>query len=65
MGIGAVVPVALALPLCLLTVLGGHRRGAGLPAAVLGGVVFPITWAIWYVRDEQPYRQSAHPVRSP
>jgi hypothetical protein len=63
MVIAAVVALAaVALPLCALTALGARRRGASVPVAILGGAVFPLTWAIWYVRDESPYQHSSGPV---
>jgi hypothetical protein len=36
----------------MMTGEGGWRRGESVPVAVLAGVSFPITWAVWYVRDE-------------
>jgi hypothetical protein len=47
------------LALMMMTGEGGRRRGESVPIAVLAGVFFPITWAVWYVRDEHPYRTSA------
>jgi hypothetical protein len=47
------------LALVILTGLGAHRRGlAGLPAS-LAGLFFPVTWVVWYLRDEHPYRHAA------
>jgi hypothetical protein len=48
------VAAAVALPLPVLTAMGARQRGVGLPLAVLAGLVFPVTWAVWYVRDERP-----------
>jgi hypothetical protein len=60
MAIAAVVALAVvALPLCALTAVGARRRGAGVAMAILGGLVFPLTWAIWYLRDERPYQHPA------
>jgi len=42
----------------VLTALGQHRRGGRLPLAVLAGVLFPVTWVVWYVRDQRPYHRS-------
>ena len=25
---------------------------------VLAGLFFPVTWTIWYLRDERPYRRT-------
>jgi hypothetical protein len=63
-GVIAVVGLALVLAGALLAVviltgLGAHRRGlAALPAA-LAGLFSPVTWTVWYLRDERPYG-SAH-----
>lgn len=44
----------LALPvLVTLTAIGGARRGLHPIWSALAGLVFPITWAVWYVRDRQ------------
>lgn len=61
----ALLVAALAAPLLAvvaLTVVGGRRRGAGWLLAVLSGVLFPLTWAVWYVRDEHPLSRY-RPVR--
>ena len=54
----AVLALALVLALAVLTALGAHRRGSGALPSVVAGLFFPITWTIWYVRDEHPYRRS-------
>ncbi len=51
----ALVCLVLALP--VLTAVGARRRGAGVVASVVTGVFFPIAWAVWYLRDEHPYRR--------
>jgi hypothetical protein len=51
-----VLIVAVAGPLALLTALGAHRRGLAIPLAAVTGLLFPVTWTVWYVRDERPYR---------
>ena len=51
----ALVLVGGLLALVILTSLGAHRRGlAALPAS-LAGLFFPVTWTVWYLRDERPY----------
>jgi hypothetical protein len=50
------VPCAFVLGLMLVTASGARRRGVGTGLAALAGLGFPITWAVWYVRDEHPYR---------
>ncbi|MBA2697738.1 MAG: hypothetical protein H0U61_03075 [Nocardioidaceae bacterium] len=56
--------VFVALP--ILTILGARHRGLGLAAAVAAGIFLPITWTVWYLRDERPYRRALHhpPSRS-
>ncbi|MFA6576515.1 MAG: hypothetical protein WCS84_13925 [Nocardioides sp.] len=57
--------LALAAPvvaLMVLTALGEGRRGARALTAVVAGVFFPVTWTVWYVRDERPY-VGRHPRR--
>ena len=49
------VPCAFVLGLMLVTASGARRRGVGTGLAALAGLGFPITWAVWYVRDEHPY----------
>jgi len=56
--VGVLVLVAITLPWAVLTGLGAHRRGAGIPMAFLLGAFFPLTWVAWYVRDERPYRRA-------
>ena len=38
-----------------LTASGQRRRGHGIALTVAAGIFFPITWAVWYLRDERPY----------
>jgi hypothetical protein len=45
----------LVAALMAVTALGAHRRGRGNVAAVVSGIVFPFTWAAWYLVDERPY----------
>jgi hypothetical protein len=42
--------------LAALTSVGQRRRGDGLVLAIVAGMFFPITWAVWYIHDEHPYR---------
>jgi hypothetical protein len=48
----------LAVP-AALTFVGHHKRGNGIASAVVAAIFFPVAWAVWYVRDEHPYR-AAH-----
>lgn len=50
-----VVGVAL-LTLMGLTATGERRRGHGIPVVLAAGIFFPITWVVWYLRDQHPYR---------
>ena len=52
------VLTALSLPLALLTAVGAHRRGLATPVAVLTGLFYPVTWTVWYVKDEHPCRRA-------
>lgn len=59
--VGVVVLASLSLvTLSTLTALGARRRGRGLAVAILTGVFFPITWTVWYLRDEHPYQRAVH-----
>ncbi len=56
----AVLVVAGVLLGCVgLTASGERRRGRGIAVTVAAGIFFPVTWAVWYLRDERPYR-TAH-----
>ena len=50
------VPLCLALAMPVLTCVGARRRGAGVASAMVAGIFFPVTWAVWYARDERPHR---------
>jgi ABC-type polysaccharide/polyol phosphate export permease len=56
-----VLPLLAVLLVCLLlaapvtTAVGARRRGLGTAAAVVVGIFFPVTWVVWYVRDERPF----------
>lgn len=55
--VAAVLLVAGVLLACMgLTASGERRRGHGLAVTVAAGIFFPVTWAVWYLRDERPYR---------
>lgn len=59
----ALVVVLLAAPavvLACLTASGSRRRGARARLAVMSGVLFPVTWVVWYVRDELDSADSPH-----
>ena len=36
----------------VLTAIGAHRRGGHTATAVASGLCFPLTWVVWYLRDE-------------
>lgn len=50
--VAVLAAAALVVPVVVLTTLGGRRRGHDWPLAVLGGVLFPLAWVAWYVRDD-------------
>ncbi|KRA38402.1 MULTISPECIES: hypothetical protein [unclassified Nocardioides] len=56
----ALVVAALAtislVALMALTSSGQRRRSPGLAVALMAGLFFPVTWTVWYLRDEHPYR---------
>jgi hypothetical protein len=52
--VGLLALVAVALPLPVLTAVGAHERGLSIGLAALAGVFFPVTWTVWYLRDEHP-----------
>jgi hypothetical protein len=55
--VGLLALVAVALPLLVLTALGAHERGLSVWLSALAGAFFPVTWTVWYLRDEHPYRR--------
>ena len=55
--LGLTVLGLLVLVIPTVTALGARRRGAGPGLAVLAGLCFPVTWVVWYVRDEHPYER--------
>ena len=48
--------LGLALGPVLLTCVGMRARGHGAAGALAGGLLFPLTWVVWYVVDEHPYQ---------
>lgn len=56
--VAEVVGVTVVAALVCMTATGERRRGHGAVVALTAGLFFPITWAVWYVRDERPYRTS-------
>lgn len=51
----AVVLLVVGSPFAVLTAIGARRRGNRMALALLAGLAYPVTWVIWYVRDEHPY----------
>lgn len=43
-----------------LTALGQHRRALVVPASIVAGLFFPVTWIVWYLHDERPYPTLHH-----
>ena len=56
---GVAVLGVIVLAVVTLTAIGSRHRGAGIPLATLAGLCFPVTWVVWYVRDQHPYRRAA------
>ena len=56
------VLAAVPLTLLVLTGIGAHRRGLARPLAIVAGIFFPVTWTVWYLRDEHPYRRPHPPA---
>lgn len=50
------VPAAVLLACMGLTASGERRRGHGIAVTFAAGIFFPVTWAVWYLRDERPHR---------
>ncbi len=50
---------AVLLGLALLTGAGQKRRGGSAPVVWASGACFPVTWLVWYFRDERPFARSA------
>jgi hypothetical protein len=57
----ALVLCAVLLACMALTAVGQRRRGHGVAITVTAGIFFPVTWAVWYLRDERASRR-AHPA---
>jgi hypothetical protein len=55
--IGLLALLVVALPLGVLTALGAHERGLSIALSAAAGAFFPVTWTVWYVCDEHPYRR--------
>ena len=55
----AVVLWVVGSPLVVLTAIGARRRGNSAAIAILAGLAYPVTWVVWYLRDEHPYTRPA------
>jgi hypothetical protein len=56
--VGLLALLVVVLPLQVLTALGAHERGLSIGLSAAGGAFFPVTWTVWYVQDECPYRKA-------
>lgn len=54
--VAALVMGTVLLVLMGVTATGERRRGHGVALALTAGLFFPVTWVVWYLRDEHPYR---------
>jgi hypothetical protein len=50
--------VALWLVLAALTAFGARRRGHAGGPALASGLLFPVTWVMWYLTDARPDRKA-------
>lgn len=50
---GSLLLVGVLVTLVSLTAVGQTRRGSGLLLALAAGLLFPVTWTVWYLRDER------------
>lgn len=53
---GVLVMGTVLLALMSVTATGERKRGRGVGLALVAGLFFPITWTVWYLLDERPYR---------
>lgn len=53
---GLLVMGSIFVALASITAAGERKRGRGIGVALVAALFFPITWTVWYVRDEHPYR---------
>jgi hypothetical protein len=51
----AVLLLVVGSSLTVLTAIGARRRGNRIALTLLAGLAYPVTWVVWYVRDEHPY----------
>lgn len=51
----ALVLGAGVLTLMGLTATGERRRGHGVLVMLAAGIFFPVTWVVWYLRDDRPW----------
>ena len=56
--VGVVALALVVLAFGSLTAVGARRRGVGVPLAALAGICFPLTWTVWYLRDQHPYQRA-------
>ena len=54
--VAALVTVWLAL--AVLTAVGARQRGRAWAAALASGLLFPVTWVMWYLTDTRPERKA-------
>jgi hypothetical protein len=52
--LGAGLAAVALLTLVSLTAIGARRRGQRWFSACLSGLIFPLTWTVWYLLDEPP-----------
>jgi hypothetical protein len=50
--------VTVWLVLAMLTAVGARHRGHAWGAALASGLLFPVTWVMWYLTDARPERKT-------
>lgn len=50
--------VTIWLALAVLTAVGARHRGHTWGPALASGLVFPVTWVMWYLTDARPERKA-------
>ena len=50
--------VTVWLGLAALTAFGARRRGHAWGPALASGLLFPVTWVMWYLTDAHPDRKA-------
>lgn len=60
----SIAVLGLLLAVAALTAVGERRRGGRIALMVLAAVCFPVTWVVWYVRDQHPFQRAHRQIRA-